>query len=89
MSVPGDGMRNDQGEVVDLYLPRKCAATNNIISARDHASVQINVGKVDSEGRYTGEYVTYSLCGAVRGMGEADDSLNRLAEEDKIVSKVF
>ncbi|KAA1077099.1 40S ribosomal protein S21 [Puccinia graminis f. sp. tritici] len=39
-------MENDQGIVVDLYVPRKCAATNRLITAKDHSSVQINVAEV-------------------------------------------
>lgn len=39
-------MENDAGKLVDLYVPRKCSATNRIIGARDHASVQINIGEV-------------------------------------------
>lgn len=55
-------MQNDAGEVVDVYIPRKwyhesykkyllllfcCSAyTQRIISAKDHASVQINVAEV-------------------------------------------
>jgi len=62
-------MQNDAGEVVDLYLPRKCSATNNLIAAKDHASVQISVAEVDEEGRMTGGYKTYAFCGKVRGMG--------------------
>ncbi|KAH8147295.1 uncharacterized protein LAJ45_08773 [Morchella importuna] len=54
-------MENDKGELVDLYVPRKCSATNRIIKAKDHASVQISVGKVDETGRYTGENITYAL----------------------------
>jgi len=45
------------------------SATNSIIAAKDHASVQINVAAVDpATGRATGEYYTYALCGAVRSM---------------------
>ncbi|KAE9963880.1 40S ribosomal protein S21 [Venturia inaequalis] len=75
-------MENERGELVDLYVPRKCSATNRIIKAKDHASVQISVAKVDENGRYTGENQTYALCGFVRAMGESDDSLNRLAQKD-------
>jgi small subunit ribosomal protein S21e len=39
-------MENDAGVVVDLYVPRKCSATNRLIGARDHAAVQLNVGEV-------------------------------------------
>jgi small subunit ribosomal protein S21e len=36
------------------YVPRKCSATGRIIKAKDHASVQISLAKVDENGRYTG-----------------------------------
>jgi len=82
-------MENDKGELVDLYVPRKCNATNRIIKAKDHASVQISVGKVDESGRYTGENITYALSGFVRSMGESDDSLNRLAQRDGLLKNVW
>jgi small subunit ribosomal protein S21e len=72
-------MQNDQGQVVDLYVPRKCSATNRLIIAKDHASVQINVAEVDEEGKMTGSNVTYAFCGTLREKGDSDDSLNRLA----------
>ena len=45
-------MENDKGEIVDLYVPRKCSATGRIIKAKDHSSVQISIAKVrpDDEG---------------------------------------
>ncbi|CCE61977.1 hypothetical protein TPHA_0B03050 [Tetrapisispora phaffii CBS 4417] len=83
-------MENDKGQLVELYVPRKCSATNNIIKAKDHASVQINVAKVDEEGRaIPGEYITYALSGKVRGSGEADDALNRLAQNDGLLKNVW
>lgn len=39
-------MENDEGRVVDLYVPRKCSATGRLIPAKEHGAVQINVGKV-------------------------------------------
>ncbi|XVE74503.1 hypothetical protein DITRI_Ditri12bG0022300 [Diplodiscus trichospermus] len=32
---------------MDLYIPRKCSATNRLITSKDHASVQINIGHLD------------------------------------------
>lgn len=58
------------------------SATGRLISAKDHASVQINVGDVDAEGKFTGAFTTYALSGFVRRTGESDDSLNRLATKD-------
>eukprot|EP00055_Hartaetosiga_balthica_P016453 m.104289 g.104289 ORF g.104289 m.104289 type:complete len:87 (+) comp9109_c1_seq1:66-326(+) len=83
-------MQNDQGQVVDLYLPRKCSATNSLIGAKDHASIQIEVAKIDENGlMIPRESHTYTFCGAVRSMGETDDTLNRLAQEDKILQNVY
>ncbi|KAK5129835.1 40S ribosomal protein S21 [Meristemomyces frigidus] len=82
-------MENERGDLVDLYVPRKCSATNRIIQAKDHASVQISVGKVDENGRYTGENQVYALCGFVRAMGESDDSINRLAQRDGYLKGVW
>jgi len=75
--------------LITRYVPRKCSATNRIIKAKDHASVQISVGKVDENGRYTGENQVYALCGFVRAMGEGDDSLNRLAQRDGYLDNVW
>lgn len=84
------GMQNDAGEFVDLYVPRKCSASNRIIAAKDHASIQMNVAEVDrSTGRFNGQFKTYGICGAIRRMGESDDSILRLAKADGIVSKNF
>ena len=83
-------MQNEAGEYVDLYVPRKCSTSNRIINAKDHASIQINLAKVDPEtGRMTGAYEMYAICGQIRRMGEGDDSLNRLAMRDGIISKNF
>ena len=40
-------MQNDQGEIVDLYVPRKCSASNRLIGAKDKSSIQINFCDVD------------------------------------------
>eukprot|EP00201_Polytomella_parva_P008022 CAMPEP_0175053182 /NCGR_PEP_ID=MMETSP0052_2-20121109/8780_1 /TAXON_ID=51329 ORGANISM="Polytomella parva, Strain SAG 63-3" /NCGR_SAMPLE_ID=MMETSP0052_2 /ASSEMBLY_ACC=CAM_ASM_000194 /LENGTH=78 /DNA_ID=CAMNT_0016317683 /DNA_START=18 /DNA_END=254 /DNA_ORIENTATION=+ len=69
-------MINDEGKIVDLYLPRKCAWTNKLITAKDHASVQLNIGHLDESGVYTNSYTTFALTGKVRAMGEADSALD-------------
>eukprot|EP00052_Salpingoeca_macrocollata_P033550 m.8736 g.8736 ORF g.8736 m.8736 type:complete len:86 (-) comp5283_c0_seq1:83-340(-) len=83
-------MQNNDKEIVDLYLPRKCSATNTLIGAKDHAAVQIQIAKVDGEGKAVpGEFDVFALCGSLRQQGEADDSLNRLCEEKGICKGVF
>ncbi|CAI5518707.1 unnamed protein product [Closterium sp. Naga37s-1] len=76
-------MQNEDGEFVDLYTPRKCSATNRLITSKDHASIQINVGNLDANGLYTGQYNTFALCGFVRAQGEGDSSLDRLWQAKK------
>ncbi|MCD7469789.1 40S ribosomal protein S21 [Datura stramonium] len=51
---------------MDLCILRKCSATNRLITSKDHASVQLNVGHLDESGRYTGQFTTYALCGLSR-----------------------
>ena len=41
-------MQDDEGNIVDLYIPRKCSATNRLITAKDHASVQIEIAEVST-----------------------------------------
>jgi len=69
----------------DLYFPRKCSATNRVIIAHDHSSVQLNVGHVNHLGVYTGAYTAFAFCGAVRKMGNCDAALNRLAAQKGLV----
>lgn len=75
--------------LLSSYVPRKCSATNRIIQAKDHASVQISVGKVDESGRYTGDNQVFALCGFVRSMGESDDCVNRLAQREGFLKGVW
>jgi len=76
------GMVNAEGRMVDMYIPRKCSATNSLIGPKDHASVQINVGHVDSEGRYIeGKYQAFAFCGDVRSSGKCDQAFTALAQE--------
>ncbi|CAL5219828.1 g1740 [Coccomyxa viridis] len=72
-------MINDEGETVDLYIPRKCAYTNKLITAKDHAAVQINVGHLNENGQYVdGNFTTFALAGNVRAMGQGDSALDTL-----------
>lgn len=73
---------------MDLYIPRKCSATNRLINAKDHASVQINVCDVDASGKMiVGQSKSYAISGSVRANGESDDSLCRLTTADGYLKK--
>ncbi|KAH9608785.1 hypothetical protein KSS87_019678 [Heliosperma pusillum] len=76
-------MQNEEGQVVDLYVPRKCSATNRLITSKDHASVQLNIGHLDQNGVYTGAFTTFALSGNIRAQGDADSALDRLWHKKK------
>mmetsp|Transcript_72590 Transcript_72590/g.100860 ORF Transcript_72590/g.100860 Transcript_72590/m.100860 type:complete len:104 (+) Transcript_72590:67-378(+) len=79
-------MMNEDGQLVDLYIPRKCSATNNLIPAKDHASVQFNIGNIDDNGVYIqGDYKTVAFCGYLRKMGGTDQAVNRLMVKEKVI----
>ncbi|XP_057646365.1 40S ribosomal protein S21-like [Chionomys nivalis] len=89
-SRPDLDLQNDSGEFVNLYVLRKCSASNPILGAKDHASIQMNVAEVDRvTGQFKGQFKIYAICGAISWMGESDDSIPRLAQGDGIVSKNF
>ncbi|XP_021282728.1 40S ribosomal protein S21-2-like isoform X2 [Herrania umbratica] len=77
-------MQNEEGQNMDLYIPRKCSATTRLITSKDHASVQMNIGHLDELGRYTGSYSTFALCGFVRAQGDADSAVDRLWQKKKV-----
>ncbi|MED6163244.1 40S ribosomal protein S21-2 [Stylosanthes scabra] len=76
-------MQNEEGQITELYIPRKCSATNRLITAKDHASVQINIGHLDETGQYNGTFSTFALCGFIRAQGDADSALDRLWQKKK------
>lgn len=46
----------------------RSAWTNKLITAKDHASVQVNIGNLNEEGVYDGTFTTFALTGKVRCM---------------------
>lgn len=64
------------------------SASNRIIHAKDHASVQLNIAEVDPQtGIMTASTKVYAICGAIRMMGESDDCIARLAKRDGLLAK--
>lgn len=52
----------------NVLLLARSSWTNKLITAKDHASVQINIGHLDANGVYTGAFTTLALAGSVRAM---------------------
>ncbi|VDM20792.1 unnamed protein product [Wuchereria bancrofti] len=84
-------MQNDEGALVELYIPRKCSSSSRIIAATDHAAVQIDLVDVDPKtGRMVpGKVIRYAICGEIRCMGESDDCIMRLAKRDGLIPSSF
>lgn len=75
-------MQNDEGTVVDLYIPRKCSWTNRLLAANDHGAIQVNLANVDPvTGLFTKTYSTVALCGFLRQRGEVDEALTELGKK--------
>jgi small subunit ribosomal protein S21e len=72
------GTINEEGVNVDMYIPRKCHATNSLITADDFGSVQIAIAEIDANGVATGETKTFCLAGYLRTQAESDHAINRL-----------
>lgn len=47
--------------------------TNKLITAKNHASVQINIGHLDEQGVYTGSFSTFALHGEIRSKVRWDE----------------
>ena len=82
-------MQNSNGEYVDLYIPRKCEATNRLIDCKDSASVQITLntdGLNLEKQKDDKKNFTVVLSGFVRSRGNSDAALNKILYQNKILS---
>ena len=63
--------------------------TNRLITAKDHASVQLNICKVDDNGRMIkGQNEAIVLCGFIRSTGRAALAVNSIAQDRGLVDKL-
>ena len=79
------GTINEEGQNVDLYIPRKCHATNRLIESHDHGAIQISVAEIDAHGVATGNTKTFCLAGFLRDQSESDHAINHLAVAHGII----
>ena len=78
-------LKNDEGKVVDKYIPRKCAATSKLIGPKDHASVQIFVPDVDESGRVkfdTG--FKFAISGYIREKARSDYEIEKILRNNNV-----
>ena len=50
----------------------------SVCTSKDHASVQLNIGHLDADGIYTGQFTTFALCDFVRAQVSHTLLSNRL-----------
>ena len=65
--------------------------TNRLITADDHASVQINFCRVDENGvmiKDKSQNVSVVVCGFLRGKGASDAAVNCLATDNGLLKNV-
>ena len=82
-------MQNSEGTYVDLYIPRKCHATNRLLDCKDTASVQItlNTEGINFENKKEEQNkLTMVISGFVRTKGNSDAALNKFLYDKKILS---
>ncbi len=82
-------MQNDKGEYVDLYIPRRCHATNRLLDAKDTASVQVtlNTDGLNLENQKEDQKtLTMVISGFVRTKGNSDAALNKFLYDKKVLS---
>ena len=94
-------MQNDKGEYVDLYIPRRCYATNRLLDSKDHASVQVTVSTVSiiilnnsyqiglkqfDNKKNENQKLTMVLSGFVRAKGNADAALNKYLKQKGLIT---
>ena len=80
------GCINDQHNLTDIYLPRKCDYTDKLITSRDRSSIQLPVCGVNSDGTINLSDVNLiTICGFVRGTGKSDEAITRVLEEKNLI----
>ena len=63
------------------YVPRKCSFIKQIITASDHASIQISIKKEKIADNIDKNFV-YVINGNLRKQGKSDMIINQLIEKD-------
>lgn len=67
-------------------VPRKCFATNKILTAKDRASVQIAFSDIGLNRTEKTKPLTITLSGFVRSKGNSDESVNRFLRQHGLIS---
>ncbi|ABW98226.1 rps21 (nucleomorph) [Hemiselmis andersenii] len=70
------------------YIPRKCSFSNQILTSKDHSSIQISIQALNLNGISLRKNKTYAINGKIRRKGISDLALNLLTEETDFLQKI-
>jgi len=78
---------NEQGKMVEAYIPRKCSWTHKMLPATERGAVQLNVASLDPKtGVYKmNEFDTFVFASKVRSDAHADKALSKLAYKKGLI----
>ena len=82
-------MQNQQGENVELYIPRKCTYSSQLVRADDHAAIQLNIPQLDENGHMTGVVFPIVICGDVRRAGMSDHAIDEICQRKGFLKAVL
>jgi small subunit ribosomal protein S21e len=78
-------LKNNEGKVVEKYMPRKCSITSKILGPKDHASVQIFVPDVDENGQVKFDSgFKFAVSGFIRDKGRSDFEIEKLLRSQSL-----
>ena len=80
-------LKNNEGQVMEKYIPRKCSVTSKVIAPNDYASVQIFVPDVDENGRVRrdqGSGFKFAISGYLRNKGRSNYEIEKLLRSKNI-----
>ena len=76
-------MRNNKGDIVEKYMPKKCSATSKILGPKDHAAISIFIPDVDEKGHIVRSKGTHlSICGYIRDKARSDMEIMKLLKAE-------
>ena len=80
------GCINDQHQLTDIYLPRKCDYSDKLITSTDRSSIQIPFCGVNPDGTINLSDVNLiNICGFIRATGQSDLAIEKVLQEKKLI----
>ncbi len=80
------GCINQENNLTDMYLPRKCDYTDKLITPQDKSSVQLTICDVGADGRIIHDKSNIiTISGFVRYSGQSDKAIEKVMKEKRMI----